>query len=285
MSVVVPVPQDRPPERQRTPVSVRRLARFLVAILVLCGVAAFPASAFFDLHTVTVVGNAAVGADEVLHRAGVGPGLSAFRVNAWEIRARLLKDPRIEDAAVAVVLPSRLQVLIRERTPVAAIAAGDGYVLLSSEGVALAVREDPDSLPMLVVDRFDPAEAAVGTALASAGARLGARIAGTLPESMKDRVVAVRVDASGEAVLTLRDGISVRLGGPGGIADRLEMLPEALDAIAERGLRVESLDLRVPGNIVVQQAGSPASPALPGDREENPPARGIHPVMHRPSAP
>ncbi len=285
MSVVVPVPPDGPPEPRRARVSLRRVARFLAAISALCGAAAFPASAFFDLHTVTVEGNAAVPADEVLRRAGVGAGLNAFRVNAWAIHARLLEDPRIEDATVAVSFPGRLQVVVRERTPVAALAVEDGYLLLSSDGVALAIRKDPDPLPTLVVDRLNPAEVAVGTVLPTAEARLGARIAGTLPESMKDRVTAVRVDASGEAALTLRDGMVVRLGGLRGISERLEMVPQALDAIAVRGFRVESMDLRVPGNIVIRPARSPASPAPPGDRQENPAPRGIQPAMHRPSAP
>jgi cell division protein FtsQ len=284
MSVVVPVPLDRPPDPQVAPASLRRVARFCAAISVLCATAAFPASAIFDLHTVTVTGNGAVPTDEVLRRADLRPGVSAFRVNAEAIRGRLREDPRIEDVAVAMVFPRRLQLMVRERAPVAALVVGEGFLLLSADGVAIAPSDTPGSLPVLAVDRLNPAEVSVGTVVRSSHAALGAQITGSLPEAIRSRVTAVRVDDAGEAALTLRDGILVRLGGTGGIADRLEMLPQVLDAIATHGLHVESVDLRFPGNVVVQPVRAGA-PARAGGRQENPPPRGIEPAMNRPSVP
>jgi cell division protein FtsQ len=283
MSVVVPVPPDDAPAPPVAPASFRRVARFCAAILVLCGAAAFPGSAIFDLHTVVVSGNDAVPTDEVLRRADLRPGTNAFRVNEAAIRGRLREDPRIEDVTVAMVFPRLLKLIVRERAPVAALGVGESYVLLSPDGVAITVSDTPGSLPVLAVDRLDPAEVSVGTVARSAHARLGARIAGTLPESIRERVAAMRVDGVGEAILALRDGIEVRLGGSEGIADRMEMLTQVLDAIATRGLHVESVDLRFPGSVVVQPLRA-GGPARAGRRQENPRLRGIDPA-HRPSVP
>jgi cell division protein FtsQ len=252
----------------------------------LCAAAAFPASAIFDLRSVTVEGNSVVPASAILRQAGVGPGVGAFRVNAWAIRERLLADPRILDVRVATAFPGGLRVLIRERQPVAALALGGRYVLLSDDAVALVEAPGPGSLPVLQVDRLDPQDVAPGGVVRVPDVRLGAQIAGALPASVRDRIVAVRIDREGEAALALRDEISVRLGGPRGIMVRLEMVPQALDAVAARGMRVRSVDLRFAGNIVVQPvrlAGAP--PPSPLARQENPPARGIEPAMHRPSNP
>jgi len=85
--------------------------------------------------------------------------------------------------------------------------------------------------------------------------------------------------------LILRDGVSVLVGEAAGLADRLAMVPGVLDAIAARQMRVESVDLRFAGNIIVQPVGdAPSSDAAdPAERQENPSGRGIDPAMRRPS--
>jgi cell division septal protein FtsQ len=283
MSVVVPLPPDRPPDPPVAPASLRRLTRFCAAIAALCAAAAFPASAIFDLQTVTVTGNMAVPTDEILRRADLRPGVSAFGVNAETIRGRLREDPRIGDVMVAMAFPRQLELMVRERAAVAALVLGEGYLLVSADGVAIVPSDGPGSLPVLSVERLSPSQVSVGTVVRSSDVRLGAQITGTLPDLIRDRVAAVRVDGAGEAALALRDGIVVRLGGRGGIADRLEMLPQVLDAIVTRGLHVESVDLRFPGNVVVQPLRTGA-PARVGGLQEKPPLRGI-PALHRPSSP
>ena len=274
------------PRAERTGGLPRRVARFLAAMAGLCATAAFPASAVFDLRSVTVEGNAAVPEGAVLRLAGVGPGSGAFRVNAGAIRGRLLADPRILDVGVTTTFPHSLRLRIRERRPAVALAVGGGYVLLSGDAVAIVDAPGPGPLPVLQVDRLDPSEVAPGGVARAPDVRLGAQIAEALPAALRDRVVAVRIDREGEAALALREGTVVRLGGPRGIMGRLELVPEALDAIAARGLRVDSVDLRFSGNVVIRPVRSAAAPPTPPRaRQENPPARGIDPAMHRPTSP
>ncbi len=286
MSVVVPLPVDRPPDRRPPRVSLRRIARFLAAISMLCGGAAFPASSVFALHTVTVTGNTAVPASAVLQLADLRPGLNAFQVDAGAIRERLLTDARIESVTVTMEkFPSAVRVAIRERAPIVALASGGGYLMLSADGVAITTGVDQGGEPVLLVDRLDPTGISIGRVVPSPDVRLGARVAGMLPEPLRDRITAVRVNGAGEVVLALRDGISVRLGGIKGMDERVAMVPQVLDAIATRGLQVESVDLRFPGSIVVRPLRASGAPAPAGGWQENPPSRGIRPAMHRPSFP
>ncbi len=286
MSVVVPIPVDRPADRRPPRVSLRRIVRFLAAISMLCGAAAFPASSVFALHTVTVTGNTAVPASTVLRLADLQPGLNAFQVDAGAIRERLLTDVRIESVTVAMEdFPRGVRLAVRERAPIAALDAGGGYVMLSADGVAITTAADRGAQPVLIVDRLDPTDVSIGQVVQSPEVRLGARVAGMLPDPLRDRITAVRVNGAGEVVLALRDGISVRLGGMKGMDERVEMVPQVLDAIATRGLQVESVDLRFPGSIVVRPMRVSGAPAQAGAWQENPPARGIRPAMHRPSFP
>jgi len=268
MSVVVPVPAAGPPDRPRG-LSIRRLLRFCAAIAACCAAAAFPGSAVLSLRSVSVTGNAAVPEAQILRRAGIAPGMNVFRVNTRTIRERLLEDPRIEAVTVALEFPRRLTVAIRERPPVAALRVADAYMQVGRDGVAIAQAPDPGSLPALVVDRLDPADVSAGTRVASPDARLGAWIAGALPDLLGVRVAGVHVDGAGEASLHLRDGLVVRLGGAADIADRLSLLPQVLGVIEERRVRIQSVDLRFSGSIVIQPARS-SGRAASGTQENSP---------------
>jgi len=285
MGVVVPLPPDRLRRPSSRGLIIHRLLRFLATIAALCAVAAFPASAVFAVRSASVAGNVAVPAADILRRAQVSPGTSAFRVNADEVRDRLLEDPRIEDVSVAMVFPQQVTILVRERRPVAALLVEDGYLTVGGDGAAMARVPDPGPLPTLIVARLPSARAQIGPVLGSPDARLGAWTAGALPARLRDQVTVLQVDDQGDVSLILRDGISAQIGHAPGLADRLAMLPGVLDAIAARQMRVDSIDLRFTGNIIVQPVGAaqPSDAADPGDRQENPPGRGIDPAMHRPS--
>ncbi len=65
-------------------------------------------------------------------------------------------------------------------------------------------------------------------------------------------------------VLQTRDGVAVRLGGADGIDARLAMVPQVLAAVRARGLRVEYVDLRVPGSVIVKPVDAPPGPGPAG---------------------
>ena len=285
MSLLLLGPPDGPPESRAPGPSISKMLRFLAAIASGCAVAALPGSAALGLQSVRVIGNAAVPTGEVLRRAGVAPGLNVFHVNARSIRQRLSEDPRIAEVTVALAFPRHLTIAIRERPPVAALRAGDAYTLVAKDGVAIAQVPVPGPLPTLVVDRLHSAEVSVGALTGSPDVRLGAQVAAALPDLLKPHVASVHVDEVGEASLELRDGVVVRLGGAPVVPDRLGLVPQVLEAMAARSVRVEYVDLRFSGSIVIQPVRSPGQAAAGGKRKENSRSCGIDPAMHRPSIP
>jgi cell division protein FtsQ len=238
-----------------------RVVRFLAEIAFLCGVVSFAGSSLFDVRSVDVAGNQAVAASEILDRAGVRPEVGLFTVNAEQMGQRLRQDPRIAGVSVGVTFPDRVHITVRERQGVAALRVLGGYILVGADGVAIGSAAGAGSLPALTVDRLDPAAVWAGTVIPSADARLGAAVAGSLPADLRRAVAAVRVDHRGEVILYLRDGVGVRMGSADGIDDRLAKVTDVLDAVRAQGMRVEYIDLRFPGSIIVKPVGAPARPA------------------------
>ncbi len=278
-----------------------RVIRFLAAIAALCGAAAFPGSVLFSLQSVSVTGNTAVPASDILQRIGLVPGDNAFRVNVGRIRESLRRDPRIEDASVAMVFPHRVIISVHERSPVAALAIPGGYVLLGADGVVITRAQTPTPYLPLHVERLGLMPLGAGTVIPSAGARLGAAAASILPAPLRAEAAGIRVDADNEVVITTRDGVDVRVGGRDGVAARLALAPDVLAAVRSRGLRVQYVDLRFPGSVIVKPLDA-ASPLLHTDpsgssvgsrgpapprsrRQENVVRRGSKPAVHRPSNP
>jgi cell division protein FtsQ len=233
-----------------------RVGRFLATISALCAVASLPNSSAFTLTSVSILGSAAVSSADVLNRIGVREGDSAFRVNAWAIRRRLLKDPRIADASVALSFPRALTVSLRERDPIAALAIPEGYVEIGADGVAISrTAGPPRGLPLEVTPLALP-WLQLGTAVPSADVRFGVAAAARLPPALRGEVAALRV-AAGELMLETHDGTWIKAGGPGGLAERLAVAPDVLAAVRARGIRAHYVDLRVPGNVVVMPVAPP----------------------------
>ncbi|HLN13231.1 MAG TPA: FtsQ-type POTRA domain-containing protein [bacterium] len=257
-TAVVDRPVDRSPARSADWARFDRLGRFLAAVCALCAVASLPNSSAFALTSVSVRGNAALPTGEALERLGVRPGDSAFRVNAFEIRRRLLEDPRVADAAVALSFPHALVVSVRERDPVAALVLPNGYVEIGGDGVAISRAATPGRGLRLEVQPLALPWLQLGTAVPSDDVRFGAAVAAGLSPVLRSQVMAVRVEA-GELILETRDGTWVKAGGPDGLDERLALAPRVLAAVRARGIRARYVDLRVPGNIIVL----PAAPATP----------------------
>lgn len=278
-----------------------RVIRFLAAIAALCGAAAFPGSVLFSLQSVSVTGNTAVPASDILQRIGLVSGDNVFRVNAGRIRESLRRDPRIEDASVAMVFPHRVIISVHERSPVAALAIPGGYVLLGADGVVITRAQNPAPYLPLHVARLGLPALGAGTIIPSAGARLGAAAASILPAPLRAEAAEIRVDAGDEVVITTRDGVDVRVGGRDGVAERLALVPDVLAAVRARGLRVQYVDLRFPGSVIVKPVDGTSplvgteptrmsegtgsrGPRHPAGRE-NLVRRGSKPAVHRPSNP
>ncbi|MFQ5694727.1 MAG: cell division protein FtsQ/DivIB [Terriglobia bacterium] len=148
--------------RPRKPVEVRRRARWkqalrgtgwilLAAILLAAvggvgfGIYTFArTSALFHLRalgSVEVSGVERVSGEAVRALFAADVGGSVFAVPLGERRSSLQEIAWVESAAVQRLLPDRLRVELRERTPVAFLRAGRGLRLIDRQGVVLPVPE------------------------------------------------------------------------------------------------------------------------------------------------
>lgn len=226
------------------------LVRFVAALTVLLAAAAFPRSAFFTIHEITVAGTRHVAGGDVVALSGLRPGMPLFALPAREIAARVAQHPRIASAYLQLLPPDRARIRVVERIAVAAFPYRGGVVLLDRVGVVMDWQPEPDGLPLILADETAVPWMRPGHRLPVAAVVRTLEALQHLPADIVGAGTRLRMDAAGNLSLITTDGIMVWLGHPRGLAERAAVLPQVLAAVRRQPAGVEYLDVRFHGSIV-----------------------------------
>ncbi len=177
---------------------------------------------------VTVAGTGVLSEQRVLRAADVATGTPLARVDLDAVEARVAALLPVGDVDVRRDWPGTVQVVVKEREPVAVLTEDGTFRALDAGGVVFRrYAEAPADLPLVDVDELGTASGTAGAGVGdgvgedgdddAGAARVDAlREVASVVESL-DRSVARRVDhvevASLDAIaLVLRDGARVRWG-------------------------------------------------------------------------
>jgi cell division protein FtsQ len=205
-----------------------RAARpWLIALAVLVALAALGgvvyATPLLGVADIRVTGARLVAVDEVRAAARVAGGTPLARVDVVGVSRRVGGLPPVERVTVSRSWPRTLVVRVVERTPVAAVPAGDGYAIVDRTGTVFdRVSAPPAGLAVLKVrtpGRRDAATRAALTVLAA------------LPSALRDPMAVLVADAPARIRLELRDGRQIVWGDATQNEDKarvaLTLLPSA----------------------------------------------------------
>jgi cell division protein FtsQ len=178
-------------------------------------------------------------------------------LDVW--RAKLLESPWIFDVSFRRVLPSTIDVLVRERTPIAIGRKNGGLFLVDEHGVTIdAYGPQYASLDLPIIDGFG-----VGKDPASDDARgaLAARLVMALRQKPAVASRLSQVDVSNVhnvTILLTDDSAELRLGDDHFLA-RVESYLSLSDALHERVPQIDYVDLRFDGRVYVRPVGKPGT--------------------------
>ena len=105
---------------------------FLIISAVILGIAVY--SPIFTLRDIRVEGTSYLTKDDIMKIAGVYRGEPLFQLQTDVVTKRLMQDLRIEEAIVRRSLPDKLDMIIKERKPVATVACDYGYLDMDRQG-------------------------------------------------------------------------------------------------------------------------------------------------------
>lgn len=217
----------------------------LAALAVVKLAALLENSELLPIKIVTVHGADGARVDEVLAYAAVPVGAPLLAIETATVAARVAQHPFVARAAVRRVPPDAVVIDVELRAPVAALAAGELY-LVDRDGHVMKSARAGDGLDLPVITGIDAAELA-GEAgrehLRGALARLDAHTRGGRPGG---ELAEIAVVPGAGYDLVLEDGLRVRVGDDASesqFVDKLGRLEAVLRRLASAGVRASFIHL------------------------------------------
>ena len=130
----------------------RWILLFLVCALIGFGISQAP---LFNVKNIDVSGNENVDSSVIIGLSGVKENQPIGSVRTGRAETMIETNPWVKSAVVKRRFPNTIVIKVVERTPVAAVAAGNGVLIVDEEGSVLAKQELFDGLPYMLIIGVD----------------------------------------------------------------------------------------------------------------------------------
>ena len=199
-------------------------------------------SPLLALTTVQVEGASRIPPEEIVSVLGDQVGTPLPLLDFGRVRDDLGEFPLIQSYSTESRPPSTLVVRIVERTPVAAMATGEGFALLDPAGVVIdRPTERPAGYPLIDIGESDTSSGRFDAA---------AEVLVALPPEFLGQVDTVTATTKDDVSLVLTDGKRVVWGSSDASRVKAARLPALIAATADRP--VAEYDVSSPDNLVVR---------------------------------
>ncbi|HIE13586.1 MAG TPA: FtsQ-type POTRA domain-containing protein [Desulfotomaculum sp.] len=232
-----------------------------ICILLLLLVAGFVLlnSPVFAISEVTVAGNEAVAAKEIICTAKIPLGDNIFRVSLKDAAARVEAIPAIKEARLRRHLPGRVAIQVTERKAAALVSGADGLYGLDDTGVCIGKFRASAPLPVVTGAGKAPNP---GQRLSTKGFATAVAVLTALDESLISQLSEIHVTPHQTVEAYTADGIKLYFGRPERVAEKGAAVQRILGALGDR--RVEYIDLKVANRPVVRFAEAEAEDIADG---------------------
>jgi cell division protein FtsQ len=183
----------------------------VMALAIVAGVAwALLGSSLLVVRSVQAAGTPLVSRSRILAAAGISPGTPLIRINTAVVERRIDQITQVQSARVSRDWPDKVVILVQDRVPALAVAAGGRFALVDEFGVIVQwAGARPPGMPLLRSPGV-PATSLRGRA----AVRAAVAVVHQLPASLRRRLVAVRAPAANAVEVILRGRITVVWGSP-----------------------------------------------------------------------
>lgn len=229
-----------------------------------------------QIDDITVRGNARLANGVVAAALDGLRGQNILWSDLGAARQRVLESPWVKDVALRRVLPSTIEVVIRERQPIGLARLDGELYLVDDEGVVID-RYGPayGGLDLPIIDGLSTAAEPEGVAVNRDRAELAARLVASLRPNpdVGGRLSQVDVSDPRNVAVILRDDPALIFVGTERFLQRLEAYLQLAETMRSRVDGIDYVDLRLDDRIVVRPAGASPAPRPRPAGVVTPPAR------------
>lgn len=234
-----------------------RIPRFLISLLLLSSLwtsireilGELSRSPFLRIKEVRVSGNRAVRGDEILRRAGISKGDGIFDVSLERAYKGIMGISRIKRASLKRPIPTRVEIRVEERSPVALVRWGDGRIYeVDEDGVLMELLTVPRAhVPDLPIIRGSISSGGMASSIKE-GVRAIKEMYDVSP-SFASRISELEITDRGLLSLNMDFGNCKVLIRPGDIRRSVLRAEKLLEGIED----IELLDLTEEGRAIIKR--------------------------------
>jgi cell division protein FtsQ len=210
-----------------------------------------------QVSRITMRGNERLSSGEVLALVDGLQGANIFTLDLSQWQTRLLASPWVKEAHLRRILPSRVDILIRERRPIGVARLNGELYLVDAGGVVIdAYGPGYSDLDLPVIDGLAAVPGEGASIVDEVRADLAARVIAALEArpDVGDRVSQIDVSDAHDAVVILDgDTVMLRLGEDSFI-ERIQEYLDLAPALRERISEIDYVDLRFDERLYVKPA-------------------------------
>lgn len=226
----------------------RRRRRVTITVVTLVLLAAggwmLARSSLFALERIEVAGTVTLSRTDIVRASGLKAGTNMLSLDLEAVEERVARLPLVRTVDVTKPAPSRVRILVTERTPAFVLETIHGLYYLDSEAVVLA--------PTSAIDRVLPTVRSLSHAPDTAGDRIrtadvsnALSLWAALPPQL--RAGPTLIDVTAGSFTLVRADLTVKFGA----FDRIDQKIEAVRLVVERAKaareRLAAIDVRSPG--------------------------------------
>ena len=223
----------------------RRRATIAVATLMLVGAGGWTLarSSLFALERIEVAGNTTLARAEVLRASGLERGANLLSLDLEVVEMRVARLALVRTVEVTKPAPSRVRIVVTERTPAFTLETIHGLYHLDAEAVVLSATHAPNGrLPIVRALSHPPSE--VGDRIRSADVSSALALWAALPKHLRAGAPTIEVTAAG---LTMtRPDLTIRFGPFERIGQKVEAVRLVIERVRAAKARLTSIDVRSP---------------------------------------
>lgn len=216
---------------------------WIVMIMMLLSPIYFLNTAPFRIKVVEISGTQRVGAEEIFRNSNIEIGDNMLMIPVASVRERVgEKQPLIVETEIKRIFPSRVKIIVKERTPFAYVTNGTQYFLIDVEGIVI---EKPNGIadPKLFTVYSDGVlSSVVGEKLKYPHSEVFDEMVRNLESAIKGKYSQVRFDQHG-IKLYLRDSTYVLLGSGDDLEKKILLIPVIHQRLKAAGEQFEGLNL------------------------------------------
>lgn len=212
----------------------------------------------FRVRGVTVRGNSRLSTGEVLALVSGLTSENVLRTDLSEYRARLIDSPWVADARLRRVLPSSVEVVIRERQPMGLCRLAGRLYLVDDTGTVIdEYGPQYADLDLPIIDGLSSVPRDGGPALDPARAELAAAVMRDITDhkAIGRRVSQIDVSDAHDAVVILDGDTALLHLGEERFAERLQSYVELAPTLRSRLQEIDYVDLRFDERVYVRPVG------------------------------